>query len=229
MAVNSLASLGSLADSAGASGTKDKSSLGKDEFVKLLLAQIGNQDPLNPQDNTAMVAQMATFSQVELLQNASSRLDQLLLAQASSNQTQAAGLIGRDVRYKNDTVELGGSGNVQLGGTLKGDARNVSWTIVDSSGKTVRTLRQSDVPQGAINAAWDGRDENGQRVAPGTYSFRVAADDGNGGAVDTSAEATGHVSGVSFEKGFAELLVDGRRIALASVLSLSEASNSSSN
>jgi flagellar basal-body rod modification protein FlgD len=228
MAVNSLASLGGLADNSTGS-TKDKSALGKDEFVKLLLAQIGNQDPLNPQDNAAMVAQMATFSQVELLQNASSRLDQLLLAQASSNQTQAAGLIGRDVRYKNDTIELGGSGSVQLGGTLKGDARNVTWTVVDSSGRTVRTLRQTDVAQGSAVVAWDGRDENGQRVPPGTYSFRVAADDGNGGAVDSSSEATGHVSGVSFEKGFAELIVGGRRIALSSVLSLSEATPSSSN
>jgi flagellar basal-body rod modification protein FlgD len=228
MAVNSLASLGALAGT-DAAGTKDKSALGKDEFVKLLLAQLGNQDPLNPQDNAAMVAQMATFSQVELLQNASSRLDQLLLAQASSNQTQAAGLIGRDVRYRNDSVELGASGSVQLGGHLEGGARNVTWTVVDGAGKTVRTLRQTDVAEGSIAASWDGRDDNGQRVLPGTYSFRVAADDGNGGAVDTSSEASGHVSGVSFEKGFAELIVGGRRLPLSSVLSLSEASSSSAN
>ena len=229
MAVNSLASLGALADSGASSATKDKSTLGKDEFVKLLLAQLGNQDPLSPMDNSAMVAQMATFSQVQLTQNVSDRMDQLLIAQASSNQTQAAGLIGRDVRYRNNTVELGASGSAQLGGSLDANARNVTWTVVDGAGKTVRTLRQTDVAKGTLSTAWDGRDDNGQRVAPGAYGFRVAADDGKGGTVDTSSEATGHVTGVSFEKGFAELIVNGRRLPLASVLTLSEGPDSSSN
>jgi len=223
MAVNSLASLGSLSDSVRSEEKKANGSLGKDDFVKLLLAQLGNQNPLSPQDGTQFVTQMAQFAQVELLQNSASRLDQLLLAQASANQTQAAGLIGRDVRYRNDTVDLTADGKASLGGNLTSAAKNVTWTIVDANGKTVRTLRQTDVPEGTVTVAWDGRDDAGMRVPAGAYRFRLGADDGKGNAVASNTEAVGHVSGVSFEQGYAELLVGGRRIALASVISLSEA------
>jgi flagellar basal-body rod modification protein FlgD len=229
MAVNSLASLGGLADTGSAEAKKANGSLGKDDFVKLLLAQLGNQNPLNPQDGTQFVTQMAQFAQVELLQNSASRLDQLLLAQASANQTQSAGLIGRDVRYRNDTVDLSADGKASLGGNLTGPAKNVTWTIVDENGKTVRTIRQTDVAAGATTVSWDGRDDTGMRVPAGTYHFKLGADDGQGHVVDSTTEAIGHVSGVSFEQGFAELLVGGRKIALSSVLSLFEASPKTTN
>src|SRR5690242_15281966 len=98
----------------GAASTAD--SLGKDAFLKLLTAQLANQDPLAPVDNTAFIAQLAQFSSVEQLQNVSSRLDSLLLATASANQLSTASLVGKDVGFKADGVDLaaGASSSMQV-------------------------------------------------------------------------------------------------------------------
>jgi len=215
--------LGQLGAPTGQAPARDGSKLGKDEFLKLLMAQISNQDPGNPQDGSAYVAQLATFTQVELLSNASARLDQLLLAQASSNQTLSASIIGRDVRFRSDTVALGSESTVPLQAQLKGDAANVTWTITDADGKVVRTLRSPDQKTGAVVVEWDGRDDSGKRLAGGQYSVRVAADNGEMEKVDVTSEGSGRVSGISYENGYAELLVGSRRLTMSSVLELHEA------
>ncbi len=220
---------GQLGENSGTASVQGNPNLGKNEFVKLLMAQLGNQDPLNPQDNAAFVAQLAQFAQVELLQSTSATLDQLLLAQAASNQTQAAGLIGRDISFRTDTVSISGTDGAELNAKLKADAKNVTWTITDDSGKVIRTIRSTDVASGDIAVEWDGLDDQGRPVPAGTYKVRVAADDGNGRKIDVDARANGHVDGVSFENGFAELMVGGRRISMASVISLTEPSGSSTN
>ena len=80
--------------------------LGKDAFLKLLTAQLANQDPLEPVDNQAFIAQLAQFSSLEQLQGVSSRLDSLLLAVGSSNQLGAASLVGKDVTFKTSGFDL---------------------------------------------------------------------------------------------------------------------------
>src|SRR5512141_1710679 len=83
-----------------------KNTLGKDDFLKLLTTQMQHQDPLNPMDNTQFVAQLAQYSSVEELQNVGSRLDTLLVAEATTNQLGAASLVGRQVLYRTDQVQL---------------------------------------------------------------------------------------------------------------------------
>src|SRR5918911_1658535 len=85
-----------------------KTELGKDDFLKLLTAQLANQDPLQPVDNQAFIAQLAQFSSVEQLQGVSSRLDTLLLATASANQMNTASLVGKDVSFSADGVDVSG-------------------------------------------------------------------------------------------------------------------------
>src|SRR5450432_3182658 len=87
----------------------DKSTLGKDDFLKLLMAQMSNQDPSNPTDSSTFVAQLAQFANVEQLQSVNQSLDTLLVAQSSSNQTQAIGLIGKNVSYKSSSVTFDGT------------------------------------------------------------------------------------------------------------------------
>src|SRR5437762_11024181 len=80
--------------------------LGKDEFLKLLMAQLANQDPTAPTDNQAFVAQLAQFAGLEAAQGTNSRLDTLLMAEASSNQTAAVSFIGKNVDYRTDGLTL---------------------------------------------------------------------------------------------------------------------------
>jgi len=213
--------------SLGASGSsaaqaKDKTNLGKDEFVKLLMAQLSAQDPTSPADSTQFVAQLAQFAQVELMTNTADRLDSLLLAQTASNQTLAAGLAGKDVMFRTESVQLGATGDASLSADLSAPARNVTWTITDKDGKVVRTIRQADLEAGSVSASWDGRDDRGRRLPAGEYKIRVAADDGSGNAVAVTSRAQGHVDGVAFDKGYAELMVGGRRVPMGQVLQVTD-------
>ncbi len=76
--------------------------LGKDDFLKLLTAQLSNQDPLQPVDNQAFIAQLSQFSSLEQLQGVSARLDTLILATSSETQLGTASLVGKTISYHGD-------------------------------------------------------------------------------------------------------------------------------
>ena len=76
------------------------SELGKTEFLKLMMAQLANQDPTSPQSNEAFIAQLAQFATVELMQSQNQNLEQLIVAQTAGNQTGVAALIGKDVVFR---------------------------------------------------------------------------------------------------------------------------------
>ncbi len=96
-----------------AGGASQGSALGKDDFLKLLTAQLAHQDPLQPVDNQAFIAQLAQFSSLEQLQGVSSRLDDLLRSATSSNQLDAASLVGKTITYR--TAGGGSSTGVATG------------------------------------------------------------------------------------------------------------------
>jgi flagellar basal-body rod modification protein FlgD len=206
-----------------ASQAADKSSLGKDDFLKLLLAQVANQDPLSPMDNQAFVAQLAQFSSVEQLQSANGTLTSMVLAQAAGNQTAAASLVGKDVMYRSDKVELKAGGPAALHGNLGSEAATVTAVITDASGRTVRTLHFSSSPAGAFTGTWDGRDDKGAMLPAGQYKTTLTAADTGGKPIETITAGTGRVSGISFSNGAAELVVGGVRIKLADVIQIDQA------
>ncbi|MEW6433332.1 MAG: FlgD immunoglobulin-like domain containing protein [Myxococcota bacterium] len=228
MDVNALSSMSPPRSDAPAGSSK----LGKDEFLKLLMTQLGNQDPLSPMDGQAFVAQLAQFAQLELQQAASQQLDALLMAQASSNQLQATSLVGRDAVMKSDgftwpdpALDPEGAQGVTLMGSVASAAAQVTAVITDASGKVVRRQSLGPEPGGSFTFTWDGRDEAGELAAPGDYTVSFVAADASGKPVEAQALTQSRVVGVSFETGFAELLLsNGKRVRLADVLRITEAS-----
>src|SRR5689334_22506516 len=138
MATNAISSTTPSPSQAAPAATGSKE-LGKDELLKLLTAQLANQDPLQPVDNQAFIAQLAQFSSVEQLQAVSSRLDTLLLATASANQMNTASLVGKDVSFKADGVDVAAGGPSSLQVKVSSRA-TVTAVVQDASGRTVRTL-----------------------------------------------------------------------------------------
>src|ERR1043166_2227913 len=130
------------------------SKLGKDEFVKLLLAQLAHQDPTSPQSNEAFVAQLAQFANVELMQNANQNLESLLVAQAAGNQTGVAQLVGKDVVFKTDHVDLKDGKSTDLDIELGGHAKDVVVTITDDKGNVVRTEHLGEHEGGSLDYQW---------------------------------------------------------------------------
>jgi flagellar basal-body rod modification protein FlgD len=198
------------------------SKLGKDEFVKLLLAQLSHQDPTSPMDSQAFVAQLAQFAQVELASNTNADLERLLIGQAAAQQTGIVGLVGKDVTWKSDTVELTEGAPAAIKANLAGAAANVTAVITDGTGKVVRTLHLGPQASGSLEIPWDGRDENGKQLPAGSYHASVAAADPTGASVAVEARGEAHVTGVTFEDGVPVLLSGTTRIQMSEIVEISE-------
>lgn len=84
-----------------------KQELGKDEFLQILMAQLQNQDPLNPMEDTDFISQMATFSSLEQMMHMSSSIDTLVQSQLVSPVIQYSHMIGKEVSYQNMDEETG--------------------------------------------------------------------------------------------------------------------------
>jgi len=197
--------------------------LGKDEFLKLLVAQLANQDPTQPQDSSAFVAQLAQFSSLEQQQNTVSRLDTLLMAQAFTNQTSAASFIGKSVTFRGGSVHLDGPESIGTAvAQLDTRADKVTVTVTDSNGKTVRVLQLGAQAAGDVPVLWDGRDESGVQMPPGSYSFSPAAFDADGNAIPIGLSTQGTVTGVAYQNGVAVLKVGGSTVNMSDVTSINE-------
>lgn len=196
--------------------------LGKNEFLKLLTAQLANQDPLAPTDNQAFIAQLAQFSSVEQAEATNTRLDSLILAQAANNQTAVASLVGKDLVFKTGTVTLAAGEPANFSGELSANAASVTAIITDSNGKQIAKVPANSTDAGTVTFTWNGKDVDGNPVAAGSYKVQLVAADKNGASIDITQRGRGRVSSVSFEDGVPKLVVDGTKIAMSDVLEVAE-------
>ncbi len=203
-----------------ASGSRN---LGKNEFLKLLTAQLANQDPLAPTDNQAFIAQLAQFASVEQAEATNSRLDALIMAQAANNQTSVANLVGKDILYRTDSVTLTANQSPIISGELSDNAAQANAIITDENGKTIRTLTLSNVKAGSVDFTWDGRDDKGVAVAPGTYKVKLTAAGVDAQSIAFDARGRARATGVTFESGYPELILNGARVKLSDVIQIAEA------
>lgn len=199
--------------------------LGKDDFLKILVTQLQNQDPLDPSSPDEFASQLAQFSSLEQLQNMNSNLQgaielDLLLNQAINN-TMATTLIGRNVKAGGNAVELTeGTESISLHFDLASSAKTVKVEIRDGEGNIVRTLEIKDQLEGDHKIAWDGKDENGETLESGKYTFDVSAKDIEGEAVAANEYIVGRIDSIRYENGSAILLIGGLRIGLDAVIEI---------
>ncbi len=167
----------------------------QDRFMKLLVAQMKNQDPLNPMDNAQMTSQIAQINMVGGIEKLNGTVESLLKGFQTLQAQSAAQLPGRDVLVAGKAVSLAG-GTAQGGVQLAAAADAVNVDIVDAAGITVRTLQLGASPAGVRGFTWDGIRNDGKTASDGTYTLRVTATAG-GKAVDATALAAARVQAVS--------------------------------
>ena len=183
--------------------------MGRDAFLKLLVAQMQNQDPLKPQENSAFVAELAQFSSLEQSMGINDRLDLLATQNQGLANSQVVGMVGNEVTVKGSMVtSAGGGAPVPLSFSLAGDTTSTVVTVRDQSGKVVRTLDLGAREDGMVKLSWDGRDQAGMVQPSGTYVVSVSAKNDKDAAVSVSQETTGIVKSVSFDKGYPVLQLD---------------------
>ena len=195
--------------------------LGQDDFLKMLITQLQNQDPMNPLQSTDLAAQLAQFSSVEQLANLNTAVQNqtnanLVLTQSISN-TMAATLIGKKVKANTSNISYDGSTVQTLGFNLPNSAADVQIKISDSNGTVIRTIDAGPEPTGDSTIQWDGKDDAGNAVSAGNYTFSVSAADSKGNSISPTLFMLGTVQGVKYSSSGATLLVDGSEINFSDV------------
>ena len=189
--------LDAIADTGTAQATKNEEvSMGKDDFLRLLVAQLENQNPLDPLDNAEFTAQLAQFSSLEQLFDMNKNMEGLQSLQSSLNDTQALNFLGREVEAAGNSFVYQG-GEKEMNFSLDDGAKEVYLGIYDSVGDLVRNEPLGALSGGEHAYLWDGRDGNGSAMPDGRYSFDLAAS-GENGTVNTETFIAGRVDGVNY-------------------------------
>lgn len=206
---------------------KKEEALGKESFLTMLVAQLQNQDPLNPMDGTDFSAQLAQFSQLEQLINLNESMDNLAKSFSNEAEKDWISYIGKQVSGRVDSMEVA-DGGVSGGFYNLSSPAEVMVNISDASGRTVRSFYQGAKPAGSHLIPWDGTDSAGKAVADGTYTYKVLANGGNG-YQELPTKVTGTVEGIAYNNQKPYLVVQGVLVdpkSLTSVIDVDVANQS---
>jgi flagellar basal-body rod modification protein FlgD len=194
--------------------------MGKDAFMKLLVAELKQQDPTDPVNAREMITQLSQLSSVEKLNAVEQDLSSMRTENRSAASVQSAGLVGRTVIADTTRLNLTSTTSPQGQYQLLGKASSVTVTVRDADKNVVRTLDGGAQNPGEHGFIWDGKDNGGNRVPNAKYSFEVTAQDANKLPVSVSTRLTGIVSQVAYENGEAELVVGDSRFEFGDVISI---------
>ncbi len=170
-------------------GTKEaQKDMGKDAFMQLLISQMAYQNPLEPMENTEFIAQLAQFSALEQQQNIATGIEMLALTQTAATNSQMVNLIGKRVVVPGSEFSLDGDKPVELRFDLQGDASPSEMIIRNSDGDEVRRISITDFIQGDNEFQFDGKDNDGNLLESGNYTFEIktANDEGSEGVTTYS-------------------------------------------
>jgi len=211
---------GTTGSAAAEAAMKQSTGMNKDDFLKLFVTQLQNQDPLNPQDGTQFIGQLAQLTQVEQAYNTNTNL-QSMLNQGSNSATLAAiTLIGKQVEAPGSQVDLKSGTPATINFTLEKSADQVTVSVLDAAGAVVKTLSAGAKGAGTGNVSWDGTDNAGAQLASGAYSFSVSAKDASGNAVAGMGLVRGKVDGVDMSGAAPVLSIGSLKLNLTDVTSV---------
>lgn len=186
-----------------------KNELGRDEFLKLFVEQLKNQDPMNPMENYEVAAQLAQYSSLEQLVNINNNFDKFLGAMSLNSYFQGLNLLGKSIEYTGNKFEYNPEENqkIKINFDLQEDARNINVNIYDENNNYIRTLTLDNAEKGENNVEWDGVDKLGNKMKAGLYHYEIVAYNNEGENVQFTPYGKGVVKNISFDKKKSEAII----------------------
>lgn len=239
------AASGASSGSSGSSATDTTAADTEDRFLKLLVAQMRNQDPMNPLDNAQVTSQLAQISTVRGVEQLNQSMAGLVNKLSDTSPASAVGMLGRQVMVegsqfewtgaeaaasdaskvdeidtpdasKLDSASKAAAAPVRLGFELASDAKLLRVEILDSAGKVVATRDLANVAAGVQTFEWDGKQSDDSTAASGKYQLRVYGADANGAEVAVSPLVMARVLGITQGSSGAQLELSNGSSAAAS-------------
>lgn len=207
-----------LTGSTTSSSTKSNTStaLGQDDFMTMLIAELKNQDPLNPMEGKDFAAQLAQFSSLQQLSNLNTTMSTLpTYLQAFSN-AQMAGIIGDEAVASGDTITVSGS-STNISFSLPSDIAGGTLKVYNSRGSQVGSADLGSLSSGINTITWDT-----SSVSSGDYTFTISAADKSGNAVAATTLISGTVTGVTYKDDTAYLTINGQEVAFSNVVAINK-------
>ena len=180
--VTSSTATGSTGASTKADSATDQAAA-QDRFLKLLVAQLNNQDPMNPLDNAQMTSQIAQINTVTGIQQLNDTVKGLVSQFAAQQLMQGSAMVGRQVLVEGNTLALNSETNKASGAfDLAGSAASVKVQVLDPTGKEVGTVDMGALPAGRYNFAWNASQYQGDSA----LRFKVLAANGEAAVASTT-------------------------------------------
>lgn len=190
----------------------------KDAFMKLMLAQMKNQDPTNPLKSHEMAAQLAQFSSVEQMQNMNTTLTDIKNGQKPTEGFQALNFIGKAVSGDSSKlIRVKGDKDHDFSFNLPDDAKDVEIKVRNSGGEVVRTVELRDLKKGENRWTWNGQGEQGNAMPAGEYQFFIEAKNAGDKKLAVKTDFNGVITGLNYTPEGPVLLVGTQSVKLKDV------------
>ncbi|WP_041793722.1 flagellar hook assembly protein FlgD [Pararhodospirillum photometricum] len=190
-----------------------------DMFIKLLTAQLKNQNPLDPTDTDQLTQQMVSFSEVEQSILTNQYLENLVLSTSNESSQVALSFLGKQVTYDASSQEYNGS-SLSWGMEIPEDSTSVSFEVQNEDGLTVYKATEDDLDSGNHTFTWDGSTTAGGSPVEGTkYKLVVVSTDASGDTSKVTLQSTSIASQVDWSTGTPQLVLkNGATVALSTII-----------
>jgi flagellar basal-body rod modification protein FlgD len=199
-----------------------KNDLDKNAFLKLLVAEIQNQNPLEPMDNQKFVEQMTQFSTMEQMTNMSESFQEFMNASMATTRLQASAVVGKyaviegnEIKFRDNSAE-----SIVFNVEEQGE---VLIRITNPDGKLIREENLGYKEAGIHGYQWDGRDDSGTMQAEGTYNYQLVVVDSTGQEKTFGGVDGGTVEAVQFVDNNIYVIVNGQKYNFEDIIEISEA------
>lgn len=214
-------------DTRGNVSTTRSSSLGKDDFLRLLTIQLKTQNPMKPMDNMEFASQLAQFSQLEQLANIRTLLEsqstQFQMLAESIESASMSAVLGETAEVLSNKIYFDGDSTNDFGFKLDSPVQSAELVIRDTNGNEIRriTLDPSQLTAGTHHLQWDGTDSQGSRLPVGEYNFQIITKNANGGFSNAETLIFGKIQSIRFKLTGTVLVIDNIEVPIKNLLSIS--------
>lgn len=168
---------------------EDKTVLGKDDFLTLLLVELQNQDPTEPMDSEKILTQTSQLATLEATENTNKALEDLALSLGSSQQYSTISAIGKTADMGSNAIVLDEGSETTFEIYFPDEIERGNVEILDVNGNIIKTIDVGTNPKGVYQFTWDGTDRNGNSVESGIYYATASYTNPNGDDLTTRVGA----------------------------------------